>query len=100
MPEQALTSPIADSSVQYGIVQKPLPGPMIIRFNWPFPVIPVVVISPYLQIDGGQVGEVETITDINHTDFTINSNIDDKVNYFVTWMAIGHPDPDPAGSHL
>lgn len=98
MADHAVTSRVPRSSIQSGIVHKPLAGPMTIQFNEPFPVVPVVVITPYLQNRNapGQVEQVETISDINRGDFTITSNIADE-NYFVSWIAIGHPDPHEGG---
>jgi hypothetical protein len=91
MAEHDVTSPIRGTTIQYGIVHKPQAGQMRIQFNEPFPVIPVVVISPYLQRANAQVRAVETINDIERDEFTISSPFGDA-NYFISWIAIGHPD--------
>jgi hypothetical protein len=102
MPDSTVTTPegavlLRNSTVQYGIVRKRLQGSMTIKFNVPFPVVPVVVISPYLQVGHGQPGmqvpNVETINDTETDRFTIFSD-NGGDNYFVTWIAIGHP-PTP-----
>ena len=76
----------AYSLFQSGKVNKTAAGEMTITFPRPFSnAVPNVVVSP---IWTRQVGQIETITKVTNTDFTITSGNADP-EYFVSWIAAG-----------
>lgn len=73
--------------IQAGRAQKAGAGKLTIDFPKPFSKIPIVVVSPFWQNVGAQVGNIETIDTVSLESFTIVSN-NAATNYYVNWIAI------------
>lgn len=73
--------------IQAGTTLKAGVGKLTINFPKPFNVIPVVVVSPFWQNVGAQVGNIETIDTVSRESFSLVSG-NAGTNYFVNWIAI------------
>lgn len=68
---------------------KPNSGKVTITFPKPFNQIPNVVVTPHWENQNSQVGNVETISEITVTNFSVVSE-NRAANYFLQWIAVSN----------
>jgi hypothetical protein len=74
--------------VEWGIVNKPNVGALTVTFKNKFADPPVVLLTPYWDGQGAEVGHVETLEKVTHSEFKLVSD-NAAENYYVSWVAIG-----------
>lgn len=60
-----------------------------IPFPKPFTGNPVVVVTPYWELQSSWVPTVETIVAVNSENFTVSSGNQAPSNYYINWVAYG-----------
>jgi hypothetical protein len=74
--------------VEWGKVHKPNDGGYEVKFKREFAEPPTVLLTPYWEGQGAQVGNFETLDKVTHEGFKATSG-NSAENYYVSWVAIG-----------
>lgn len=75
---------------QYGTVAKSASGQIEVQFSQPyFTSPPVVILTPYWADQSNQVTNIETLTGVTTSSFTLSSKNANTATYSVNWIAIG-----------
>jgi hypothetical protein len=77
-----------DLHVEWGLAHKPKEGSLTITFKVRFADPPVVLLTPFWDGEGKEVGHFETLEKVTQTEFTLISG-NFAENYYVSWLAIG-----------
>ncbi len=79
---------VGDKTTQYGLIRKTTPS-LTVGFSTVFGTYPFIVISPFWEGRGSDVGHAETIVERHTNRFVLSSGNHHPEDYYVTWIAVG-----------